>query len=106
MPDSGAARLADFVFRGQAVPGEAAAALQTAWDNAAALVANHVGKQTVPAGIAAEATLVCGAELFWRRGSKSGIIGDPAGIGGEPVRLALDPMLAARQLLDKWLVKL
>jgi hypothetical protein len=104
--ETGAQQLAAYIFRGQAVPTEDTSFLQNCWDQATNLIKKYAGDTDAPAAVKTQAILLCGAELYYRRGTKSGILGDPTGLGTETLRLSLDPMQGAYQLLDKWKVKL
>lgn len=100
-PETGG-RLAAYV---KATPADAAfvASCQAEAD---ALVAAHVGSDQgrVPAEILDRAALEVAADLFYRRKSQNGI----ATFGGgdvdlTPLRIARDPMHAARELLRPYL---
>lgn len=75
------------------------AALERAWDSAAALVAAYVGLSVVPPVVLQQATLLVAAELFQRRNAPNGIaqFATPDGYSG--IRVARDPMLSAYPLL-------
>ena len=66
------------------------------WAQAVALIAVEVGAVTIPDEIAGRATLEVAAELFHRRQAPNGItqFADPN--GGGAIRVARDPMVAAR----------
>lgn len=66
------------------------------------MVANHIGKATVPTSIVDRAELEVGAELFHRRQSRNGIAGLD-GVDAAPMRIARDPMKAAAPLLAPYL---
>lgn len=65
---------------------------------ASQLVTKHIGKAEVPDEVQAQATLEVGAELFHRRSAKNGVAQFATG-DGQPVRVARDPMVAARATL-------
>lgn len=69
------------------------------YDEAHILVDKYVGTLTVPAAIVARAKLECGSELYHRRNAPNGI-SQFAGFDGAPMRVARDPMVSARPLID------
>ncbi|MDQ0645661.1 hypothetical protein [Microbacterium murale] len=69
------------------------------WEQAAALISQHIGAATVPTIITERATLEVGAELFHRRDTKNGISQFMSTDGGQALRVARDPMVAAYPLL-------
>lgn len=72
--------------------------VHSCWDEAHLLVDTYVGTLTVPAAILHRAKLECGSELYHRRSAPNGIA-QFAAFDGAPVRVARDPMTAARPLL-------
>ncbi|GAA3022153.1 hypothetical protein [Microbacterium dextranolyticum] len=74
------------------------------WEEAIALIAQHVGSVPVPEAIRDRAVLEVGAELYHRRRAPNGItqFATPDGNGGG-IRVARDPMIAARDMLAPFL---
>lgn len=72
------------------------------WEQAAALVSRHVGAAVVPLAISERATLEVGAELFYRRDTKNGISQFASIDGGQGMRVARDPMVAAYPILTPY----
>lgn len=72
------------------------------WTEAAALVTAAIGTATVPAAIVTRATLEAGSELFHRRQAPNGIA-QFATDGAPAVRVARDPMVAARPILAPYI---
>lgn len=69
------------------------------YDEATALVETHIGSDAeVPEVVRDRAILEVGAELFHRRSTKNGVAQFATG-DGQPVRVARDPMVAARPIL-------
>lgn len=71
------------------------------YDEATALVDKHVAgvpDGDVPDVVLSRAVLEVGAELFHRRATKNGVAQFATG-DGQPVRVARDPMVAARPIL-------
>lgn len=73
--------------------------VQSCYNEAEILVTKYVGTLTVPAAILARAKLECGSELYHRRNAPNGI-SQFAGFDGAPMRVARDPMVSARPLID------
>lgn len=71
-------------------------------EQAEALVTQAVGGATVPEQIGHRAVLEVGSELYHRRQAPSGI-SQFATADGTPMRVARDPMVAARALLAPYL---
>lgn len=67
------------------------------------LVAEHVGAAKVPESVMARAVREVGAELFHRKSAPSGVKQFATEFGGTPLRIARDPMVAARPLLAPYL---
>lgn len=73
------------------------------FDEATVLVTDHIGvTETVPVVIKDRAVLEVGAELYHRQATKNGIA-QFATTDGAPVRVARDPMVAARPILAPYL---
>ena len=72
------------------------------WDEAVALVNKFVGTATVPATILLRAKIECGSEFFHRRSAPNGIAQFATLDGGQAVRVARDPMIAAYPLLTPY----
>lgn len=71
------------------------------WDEAHKLVDTYIGETVVPAEIIKRAKLECGSELYHRRSAPNGI-SQFAGFDGAPMRVARDPMVSARPLIDPY----
>ena len=71
------------------------------YDEAHILVDKYIGTLTVPAAIIARAKLEVGSELYHRRNAPNGI-SQFAGFDGAPMRVARDPMVSARPLIDAY----
>lgn len=75
-------------------------------DEAADLVTDYLSAaaKDVPTSVLNRAVIEVGADLFWRREARNGIMtfdgGGDAGI--ETARVSADPLRAARPLLDRW----
>lgn len=76
--------------------------VQSCWSTAAALITEHIGGSVVPAAVLDRAHLELGAELFHRKSTKNAIA-QFAADGTPAVRIARDPMVAVRPLLDPYL---
>lgn len=63
------------------------------------MVEDHTGTAEVPPEILNRAVLEVGAELYHRKTAPSGMKQFATEFGGSPVRIARDPMVAARPLL-------
>lgn len=74
---------------------------------ATALVGKFIGGEDNPFGVPEEvvnrAILEVGADLYYRRASRNGIVGLD-GIEPQPMRLSRDPMSAAYALLRPYLI--
>lgn len=73
---------------------------------AAQLVGDLIGEGNpygVPASVVARAVLEVGADLYYRKQSRNGIVG-LEGIDPQPQRLNRDPLAAAYPLLRRYLV--
>lgn len=69
-------------------------------EEAEALVANHVGQAVVPDVIKARAVLEVGADLYYRRAARNGVVSFGSGIeAASVVRINRDPMTQAYPLL-------
>ena len=66
---------------------------------ARSMIEKHVGTNEVPVVILDRAVLEVGAELYHRKTAPSGMKQFATEFGGSPVRIARDPMVAARPLL-------
>lgn len=67
---------------------------------AEALVARHVGDVEVPVEVEARAVLEVGADLFYRRAARNGVVNFGSGIeAASVVRINRDPMTQAYPLL-------
>lgn len=75
--------------------------LASAWDRAAALVANFVGDAVVPTAELDGATVEVASELYHRQAAPNGI-SQFADATGNPVRVARDPMVAAYKTLQPY----
>ena len=73
--------------------------VEQCWNEAIELVEAYIGELVVPAEIINRAKLECGSELFHRRSAPNGI-SQFAGFDGAPMRVARDPMVSARPLID------
>lgn len=71
-------------------------------DGALALVGKMIGTHAVPASIRSRAVIEAGSEMFHRRQSPNGISQFAAPDGGA-LRIARDPMNAARAILAPFL---
>lgn len=71
------------------------------------LVTDFIGGEgnpfNVPASVVAGAVLEVGADLYYRKASRNGIVGLD-GVDPQPFRLNRDPMAAAYPLLRRYLV--
>lgn len=87
--------------------GEDAEFAQTSQAEAEALVNNFIGGQDNPFGVPTQvlerAILEVGADLYYRRAARNGIVGLD-GVDPQPMRLNRDPMSAAYALLRPYLV--
>lgn len=78
--------------------------LQKCADEAAALVAGHIGAATVPQDVRDRAILEVAAELYHRKSAPNGIKNFADGFdGATAIRVARDPLVAARPLLAPFL---
>lgn len=100
-----AVRLAEYVAPGTSSGATAqdSAFLGECLAEATALVAAAIGAvQTVPTAASERATLEVASELFHRRAAPNGIT-QFATTEGSPIRVARDPMVAARPILAPYL---
>jgi hypothetical protein len=67
------------------------------------LVAGYVGTSTVPETILARAVLEVGSELYHRKNAPNGVSNFQT-FEAAPIRVARDPMVAARPLLTPYLL--
>ncbi len=68
------------------------------------IVAEHIGVASVPAEVRRRAVLEVAADLFYRRKSQNGITVFGGGdVDLTPLRIARDPLHAARELLRPYL---
>ncbi len=65
------------------------------------LVDTYISDSSVPTIIRDRAVLECGSELYHRRSAPNGI-SQFAGFDGAPMRVARDPMVSARPLIDPY----
>jgi hypothetical protein len=85
--------------------GEDAEFAATSAQEAAVLVGHFVGKDNpykVPDEVLARATIEVGADLYYRKASRNGIVGLD-GADAQPFRLNRDPMAAAYPLLRQFI---
>lgn len=66
------------------------------------MVTDYVGDVTVPDEIVDRATLEVGSELFHRKNAPNGVA-QFASLDGAPIRVARDPMVAARPILAPYM---
>ncbi|MBD8466794.1 hypothetical protein IFU30_10995 [Plantibacter sp. CFBP 8798] len=76
---------------------------ETCWDQASALVSQHVRSAVVPDSIVERATLEVGSELYHRRQAPNGIATFGGMDGGQAIRVARDPMVGAYPILAPFL---
>ncbi|PZE84160.1 hypothetical protein [Curtobacterium sp. MCBD17_032] len=77
-------------------------------EEATALVDERIGVTayaTVPPAVRRRAILEVGADLYWRKASRNGVVGFE-GADVAPIRLARDPMNTATSILSPWIVGL
>jgi hypothetical protein len=77
-------------------------------EEAEALVDERIGETayaTVPVPVRRRAILEVGADLYWRKASRNGVVGFE-GQDIQPMRLARDPMNTATSILAPWVVGL
>lgn len=89
----------------QAIGDDVPFAAESATD-AATLVGHLVGEGNpygVPENVVARAVLEVGADLYYRKASRNGIVG-LEGIDPQPMRLNRDPLVAAYPFLRPYLV--
>lgn len=72
------------------------------WNQAAALVATFIGECDVPEIVKDRAVLEVGAELYNRKEAPNGIMQFGDLTGGQGVRVARNPMVAAYPLLTPY----
>ena len=75
--------------------------VQDCWDQSVALVDQRAGSDTVPDLILQRAYVEVGADLYWRRGVRNGIVGLQG--DGSPMRISRDPMMTAESILRPFL---
>lgn len=75
--------------------------IDACYHEAVELVDKYISTSTVPALIRDRAILECGSELFHRRSAPNGI-SQFAGFDGAPMRVARDPMVSSRPLIDPY----
>lgn len=75
--------------------------VQSCWNEAVALVDRKVGSDSVPEPILQRAYIEVGADMYWRRGVRNGIIGMQG--DGSPMRISRDPMMTAESILRPFL---
>ncbi|MGM7677577.1 hypothetical protein [Microbacterium sp. A94] len=73
------------------------------WEEAEALISQHVGAASVPAVVLKRATLEVGSELYHRRKAPNGIAQFATPEASSPARIARDPLVGAYPLLAPWL---
>lgn len=76
--------------------------VEACWDEAVALVTKFVGTATVNADVLTRAYVECGSELFHRRSAPNGVAQFATLDGGQAIRVARDPMIAATPILIPW----
>lgn len=77
-------------------------------EEATEMVDGQIGtaaKDRVPASVRRRAILEVGADLYWRKASRNGVVNFDSG-EMQPMRLARDPMLTATSILRPYLVGL
>lgn len=72
------------------------------WTEASALVSKFVGTATVNADVLNRAKIECGSELYHRRSAPNGVAQFATLDGGQAIRVARDPMIAAIPILLPW----
>lgn len=78
------------------------AIVQSSYETAVDLVKGYVGSSTVPDSIRARAVLEVGSELYHRKNAPNGVAQFQT-FDAAPIRVARDPMVAARPLLAPFL---
>lgn len=102
-PEELAERLQAYVMSGAASVSTADTEyIASCVEEAIELVENTVGDATVPDSVLDRAVIEAGSELFNRRTAPNGI-SQFAAADGAPVRIARDPMVAARPILAPFL---
>lgn len=76
--------------------------VEACWDQAVALIDRHVRDNTIPPNILDRARIEVGADLYYRKASKNGIV-TANGADVTPIRINKDPMAPAYPLLDPYL---
>lgn len=72
-------------------------------EEASELVERHIGTATVPEAIMARAVLEVGADLFYRRAARNGVVNFGNGVeAASVVRINRDPMTQAYPLLSPY----
>lgn len=103
--DSPAPATTDLSWFVQAVGEDAAYAASCAAE-ARQMVSDFIGEDNpygVPASVVARAELEVGADLYYRKASRNGVVGLD-GVDPQPYRINRDPMTAAYPLLRRYLV--
>lgn len=77
--------------------------IERCFDDATDLVSDYVGDKYVPASRLALAILKTGSELYSQRDAPSGI-SQFSDMNSNPVRVARDPLVAAKPLLRKYVI--
>lgn len=72
------------------------------WDVAHSLVDTYCGTVVVPADVLKRAKIECGSELYHRRSAPNGVAQFATLDGGQAVRVARNPMIAAVPLLEPY----
>jgi hypothetical protein len=105
MADADHVTLAEYV----GAAGDAALKLvKDSEEEAAAMVDKRIGTTAyaaVPPPVRRRAVLEVGADLYWRKASRNGVVGFESQ-DVQPMRLARDPMSTATSILAPWLVGL
>lgn len=76
--------------------------VQRCWVEAYAMVQNYVGTAVVPVEAIGRAVIEVGSELFHRRNAPNGIA-QYSTIDGSAIRVARDPMVGARPILQPFM---
>lgn len=79
------------------------AIVESSYDVARELVTGYVGRSEVPPTIVARAVLEVGSELYHRKNAPNGVAQFNT-FDAAPIRVARDPMVAARPLLAPFLL--
>lgn len=76
--------------------------VEQCWLLADELVSKEIGTDVVPDVAVEQATVLCGSELYHRRNAPNGIASFTTP-DGSPIRVARDPMVAAKPILSPFL---